>query len=330
MLSRPDTIRSSSRPNAFAVGISLLAGGILYASTNTETSGADPSELAGSGVTALGVALAPVIPAATAHDTAEAAAARSHEANSKTAAGSEERKPAARGRVALLMNMLMLEKARARVASFSGYNVNFHKHERIDGSLQEPQIVAMDVRHKPFSVYMKWKTGDKGRQLLFVPEKNDGKAIVRFGGLKGRLIPPVRIAPDGSRAMAESRYPITKAGLLPVIDAVIQYRKEDIEKRAGLECTMFDDEVVDGRKVYSFKVTYPSQSVSKKYRVAYSYLDQETLIPIRLCNYTWATDADDLTPEELDEQTLIEDYAFTELEVSGQPQLAELFSKKKL
>ncbi|MFK7818357.1 MAG: DUF1571 domain-containing protein, partial [Planctomycetaceae bacterium] len=241
------------------------------------------------------------------------------------------RQPVSRGRVALLTNMLMLEKARSQVAGFSGYSVNFHKHERIDGEMQDPQVVSMDVRHKPFSVYMKWrKGGDRGRQLLFVPERNEGLAIVRLGGLKGRLLPPLRIEPDGSRAMAESRYPITQAGILPLIDAVIAYRKEDIESRTGVECLMFDDEEIEGRKVYSFKVTYPSSEVSSKYRIAYSYLDQETLVPIRLPNFAWACDTDDLTPEELDEQTLIEDYAFSGLEVTAQPQLAELFKKKKL
>jgi hypothetical protein len=329
MLSRPDTNHSSSRSNTLALGISLLAGSILYASTNPETSGADPSELVGYGSTSLAVKLAPVIHSTTSHDTAEAAAAKGKEAAQKPDSQSV-RKPVAQGRIALLMNTLMLEKARTRVASFSGYKVMFHKHERIDGTLQDPQTISMDIRHKPFSVYMKWKTGDKGRQLLFVPEKHDGKAIVRFGGIKGRLIPPVKIDPDGSRAMAESRYPITKAGILPVIDAVIAYRKEDIAKRTGLICTMYDDEIVNDRKVYSFRIEYPSNAVSKEYRVAVSYLDQETLMPVRLCNYTWAVDAEDLTPEELDEQTLIEDYAFTDLEVSAPTQLTELFTRKKL
>lgn len=328
MLSRPDTNHSSFRSNTLALGISLLAGGILYASTNPETSGADPSELIGSGSTPLAVKLAPVIRSTAQHDTAEAAAAKSKEAARN--GGEKVRKPVAQGRIALLMNTLMLEKARTRVASFSGYKVMFHKHERIDGTLQDPQTIAMDIRHKPFSVYMKWKTGDKGRQLLFVPEQNNGKAIVRFGGIKGRLIPPVKIDPDGSRAMSESRYPITKAGMLPVIDAVIAYRKDDLAKRTGLVCTMYDDEVVNDRKVYSFRIEYPSNAVSEQYRVAVSYLDQETLLPVRLCNYTWAVDVEDLTPEELDEQTLIEDYAFTDLEVSAPTQLTELFTSKKL
>ena len=316
MRSRPETT-SSCRPNAAALGISLMAAGVLYAGTNTQTARNSTSQ-----------ALDPVV--------CEVNPVASNETDSETTtkAPSKEdtgNRPVAHGRVALLTNMLMLEKARARVASFSGYSVNFHKHERIDGEMQDAQVVSMDVRHKPFSVYMKWKQGgDRGRQLLFVPERADGKALVKLGGFKGRLLPPMKIEPDGSRAMAESRYPITKAGILPLIDALVDYRKQDIEERNGVECLMYDNEEINGRKVFTFKVTYPSPEVSSKYRLAYSYLDQETMIPIRLKNYSWARDTEGLSIAELNEQTLVEDYGFSELEVTESVKLAELFKNKKL
>jgi hypothetical protein len=300
-----------------------MAAGVLYAGTNNEPVGDDPSELVGNSASEFQLTMAISTPVAKTPKSNSDATEKSPE--------TLERQPVSRGRVALLTNMLMLEKARSQVAAVSGYSVNFHKHERIDGEMQDPQVVAMDVRHKPFSVYMKWrKGGDRGRQLLFVPERNDGLAMVRLGGLKGRLLPPLRIEPDGAKAMAESRYPITQAGILPLIDAVIAYRKEDIESRTGVDCLMFDDEEIDGKKVYSFKVTYPNCEVSEKYRVTYSYLDQATLIPVRLRNFSWACDAEELNQEELDEQTLIEDYAFSGLEITAQMQLAELFKKKKL
>ena len=319
MRSRPETT-SSRRPNAMALGISMMAAGVLYAGTNTQTSGANRP-------TSMDPVVCEMNPVQTIQQVTHVEAS---DANAEAMIAPANR-PVAHGRAALLTNMLMLEKARARVASFSGYSVNFHKHERIDGEMQDPQVVSMDVRHKPFSVYMKWKKGgDRGRQLLFVPSRTDGKALVKLGGFKGRLLPPMKIEPDGSRAMAESRYPITKAGILPLIDALVDYRKEDIEERDGVECLMFDNEEINGRKVYTFKVAYPNQDVSPKYRLAYSYLDQETMIPVRLKNFGWARDVEDLTAEELDEQTLVEDYGFSAMEISESVKLAELFEKKKL
>lgn len=306
MHSRSDSRRSSHRPNALASGISVLALGILYFSSNAETSGADPGELLNSGTTIMGLRLT--------QDELFEGPQQPSDANADATPG--QRVPKATGKVALLMHLLMLEKARNHVSSFYGYTVDFTKQERIEGELMEPQSISIDIRHKPYSVYMKWKNFDKGRQLLYVPHENDGNAIVRLGGLKGRFIPPVQMEPDSSRIMRESRYPVSKAGILPVVEAMIACRKDDVEKREGVTAVMFDNDVIEGRKVFTFVVQYPNRETSKLYRRTMTYLDQKTMLPIRLCNYTWGEDVDDLTPRELDEATLIEDYAFSNLRVA--------------
>ncbi len=304
---RSDSCSSSHRPNALASGISLLAIGILSVSSNTETAGADPSDLLGRGITSMGLQLTqepfegPQLPTDTEADLAKPA----------------QRTPKATGKVALLMNLLMLEKARNHVGSFYGYSVDFLKQERIEGELKEPQSIRMDIRHKPFSVYMKWNNFDKGRQLLYVPHENGGNAVVRLGGIKGRIIPPVKVEPDSDRIMRESRYPVSKAGMLPVIEAMIACRKDDVEKRQGLKAEMYDDELIDGRKVFTFVVFYPNREISKVYRRTTTYLDQKTMLPVRLRNHTWGEDVTDLNPTELDEATLIEDYAFSNLRVTN-------------
>lgn len=322
MPSRSEPCRSS-RPNVVASGISVLAISILYFSSNTETVGADPGELLGTGVASMGARLAPRF---------EGPLNSSTDKGQTERQSATERTPKATGKVALLMNVLMLEKARSQVSAYYGYTVDFHKQERIEGELQEPQAISMDIRHKPFSVYMKWKNYDKGRQLLYVPHENEGRAMVRLGGFKGRLIPPVKVEPDSARILKESRYPLTKAGMLPVIEAMLSYRKDDVEKRQGVEAEMYDDEMIDGRRVFTFVVSYPNREVSEEYRRAITYLDQKTMLPIRLCNYTWAEDSEGLTPDELDDATLIEDYAFSNLRVAN-VQVGEAdtrFKNKKL
>lgn len=320
---RSDNSRCSRRPNALAVCISLMAIGILYAANNPETA-ANSGDLIGPNTAAIGLTLTSTLKSPDANPESGGDTDESSEA-----AASDGPQVSLSGRMALLMHVLMLEKARDRVASFSGYSVNFHKHERIDGSMQKPQTIAMEVRHSPFSVYMKWRTGDRGRQLLYKPEAQDGYAMVKLGGLKGRLLPAIRIKPDGSKAMAESRYPITKAGILPLIDTMLDYRRDDL-KRSGVQCDMLEHQDYNGTDCFCFVIRYPSAQVSKLYRTSIAYLDSESLIPLRIRNYTWAADSEGLLPEELDEQTLIEDYAFSDLQVKPDQICAEVFRNKKL
>ena len=52
----------------------------------------------------------------------------------------------------------------------------YEREERIDGEMKEPQQMELKLRHAPFSVYMKWLNGDKGRELLYTANENDGGA----------------------------------------------------------------------------------------------------------------------------------------------------------
>ncbi len=234
------------------------------------------------------------------------------------------------GRTALLMQILMLEKARDNISKFSGYHVNFHKQERINGRLNDPQLIEMDIRHEPFSVYMNWKTAYKGQQVLFVPSENDGKAVVRLGGFKGRLLGPVRVKPDGPQAMADSRYPLTKAGILPVIDLILEHRQTDLKQMESVDCEMTEHEMMHGRRCFKYSVRYASKAACELYRESIVYIDETTLVPVRITNYTWARDAEDLTVDEFKELTLIEDYAFSDLKVRSKKVALETFKNRKL
>ena len=110
---------------------------------------------------------------------------------------------------ALLLELLLLERGQLRFADIPTYTATFHKRERIDGELQDLEVTRIKVRHEPFSVYMKWIVGDKGQELLYVDGENDDKILVKLGGLKGRLLPAVKVDPYGSQAKSQSRHPIT-------------------------------------------------------------------------------------------------------------------------
>ena len=50
--------------------------------------------------------------------------------------------------------------------------------------------------------------------------------LVKLGGVKGRMVPALKLDPNGAMAMKESRYPITTIGVKQMTEEIIQYRKE--------------------------------------------------------------------------------------------------------
>ena len=74
----------------------------------------------------------------------------------------------------------------------------------------------MKVRHEPFSVYMHFDEPHAGREVIFVEGRNNNNLLVHEAGFAS-LIGTLELEPTGSQAMAENRYPITKAGIQKMI-----------------------------------------------------------------------------------------------------------------
>lgn len=211
---------------------------------------------------------------------------------------------------------LMLQDGARYMENMKDYTVSFHKEERINGDLQEPQTIDMKVQHSPhFAVYMKWRNGERGRQLLYSDEYEDGCMVVKFGGFK-RLLPALKLDPTSTLAMAESRHPATQAGVLGMIRQILKYREEDLKRGTGVSCVRLPDQEFDQTKCYVFLLKYDSADVCDVYRKSILMLDAEHHIPLMVRNFTWAADSTNLSEEELDKKTLIEDYSFTGLNLS--------------
>lgn len=213
--------------------------------------------------------------------------------------------------------VLLLQDGARYMKNLTDYTVNFHRQERIDGDMKEQQSIAMKVQHSPnFSVYMNWQTGDRGRQVLFSDCYEDGCMVVKFGGIK-RFLPAVRIDPLCSLAKAESRYPITEAGVLGMIEQILKHRQEDLRRGHGVSCVRLTDDEFDGHQCYRFLLTYDDPKFNAVYRKSILLVDSRRHIPLMVRNFTWATDSENLSEKELDEATLIENYSFTRLDMSS-------------
>ena len=222
-------------------------------------------------------------------------------------------------RVAMLMNMVLLEQGRRRLAETPDYTCTFYKQERIGAELTDGQSIELKVRQKPFSVYMKWLSGDKGREVIYVDGVDDNRMTVHAGGWKARFLPAIKLDPEGSLALSEARHPVTMVGLAKLCDEIISRRKGEIERHDPVRCRLLENETANDRPCYCFISTYLDRKRSEEYRKSVQYIDKESLLPVCVKNYGWTdtkpTCADD---KALDEATLIEHYAYSELQLNQQ------------
>jgi hypothetical protein len=215
--------------------------------------------------------------------------------------------------------LLMLQDGARFIGNVDAYSVVFNKRERLNGDLGDAQTIEMKVRHAPsFGVYMKWKNGDTGRQLLYSDEYEDKKMVVKLGGIKGRLLKGIKLDPTSSEAMAEARYPCTEAGLLGMIRQVIAHRENDLKHGQGVTCLRLENRMCDERDCYCFMYEYESPAFNPMYRKSFIMIDTRYHIPLQVINYTWLTETEGLSAAEIDEQSLVEDYSFSRIDFGRQ------------
>ncbi|VAX42318.1 hypothetical protein MNBD_PLANCTO02-1999 [hydrothermal vent metagenome] len=224
------------------------------------------------------------------------------------------------GASALRVNLLMLEKGHARLSKVPDYTATFFRHERIRGKMGTPQLMQLKMRHAPFSIYLKWLTGADGQEVLYIENENDGKMIVHPGGWKGNLVSSVNLDPSGSKAMQDSRNPITEAGLLKLMEILIDNRKRDLKNDIGSLSTMLDNQVVDDHDCFCFVIEYSDADrkklpVDNPYRKSVIYIDKELLFPIHIQNYTWLTE-EQQHAKNVDEMTLVERYSYKDIQLN--------------
>ena len=208
---------------------------------------------------------------------------------------------------AIKFSLLLLKDGGRFIDNIDHYRVTFDKRERIKGDIGETQTMDLKVRHHPtFSVYMKWKSGDTGRQLLYNDEYDDKQMMVKLGGLKGRILPALKLDPLGSEAQAGARYPVTEAGLAGMIRQMIVHRENDLNHGHGVICSRLANQTFDERECYCFRYEYSAPEFNTLYRKSIVLMDTRYHVPLQVTNYTWSDNAEGMTPEQLDEMTMID------------------------
>ncbi|QDT31537.1 DUF1571 domain-containing protein [Thalassoglobus polymorphus] len=228
---------------------------------------------------------------------------------------------------ALKMTSTLLRKGTKSFTKVTDYTASLYRQERLNGVLGTGQTIEMKLKHEPFSLYMKWLSGDeKGQQAIYVEDQNDGKLLVQPGGIKGRLTGVLKLDPEGSLAMAQSRHPATQAGLVELAKTILKFQEEDLKRGTGFQCELVDNQTFDDRPCYIFTCVYDSEEINSVYRKSVIYVDKELSMPVCVKNFCWAKDAN---PETIDDETLLEFYAYSGLELYKQLEVADFDAKNR-
>lgn len=294
---------SSRNRNLSAILLAFLGVSALYFNFNPTPAGADPDELDQN------VNLSALMNSGNLLDS-------SAESGGQTQSDGDAQQSLS-GRRALTFNLLLLEKGYQFLQKMPDYTATVFLQERVNGNLQDPQVVNLKMRHEPLSVYMKWLVGDKGRELLYVDGTNEGDLLVKVGGIKGKLLPPLKLNPVGDIAMREARHPATEIGMLELARQLIENREQDLRHESGVHCKMLEDRTFDERDCYCFLVWFDSQDISPVYRKSLLLVDKEWCVPVVIQNYSWPV-TDEIETAKLDEETLIEHYRYSSINFNQQ------------
>ena len=192
-----------------------------------------------------------------------------------------------------------LELARQALSKFQrevdDYTATLIKRERIAGSLGQEMTMAIKVRTRrmegdklvrPLHVYLKvldpWLA--RGREVVWIENRNEGKLIAHEGGLKNLI--RVSLSPTDTLAMLGNKYPITEIGLAKLMEKLIE--KGERDRRAGpCEVTITPGAEVANRQCLLIEVKHPDPDPRFDFHIAQIYLDEERRIPLRYVAYLW-------------------------------------------
>lgn len=286
--------KSTACRNVFAGAVFVTALGILQLNFDPLPVGLDPAEAA--------IDVSRFAQVGTPVQTAE---------NSGASSSAENTVPVG-DRELVQHNVERLERAVTFLEGIPDYTATFFKRELVNGAMSDGQVVHLKLRHEPFSVYMKWIVGDKGRELLYVDGENDNHMLVKVGGMKGRLLPCVKLDPAGSMAMNEARHPVTQVGLLNMCKRMLKHRREELgAAKLQVKCKFVPNQQVDGVSCDCYVFDFDTPEVCSPYRRSVQYVEKQHSIPVCIMNYAWNDGA-----AEVDESALIEHYSYSDLKLN--------------
>jgi outer membrane lipoprotein-sorting protein len=155
----------------------------------------------------------------------------------------------------------------------------YEKEERAVSN-GELQTIRLSFR-KPFDVRMEW-LDDKGaadQTAVYRQGANGGKVLARQKGLMGSLVGTMRLDPNESLALEDSRHPVTEVGLGKIVE-----RAQAAAMNPQIASRFDGEETLDGRPADRFEFTSGDAAVMdlSGARKAIVWVDRDLKLPVKL------------------------------------------------
>ena len=162
----------------------------------------------------------------------------------------------------------------------------YQKEERAISN-GEKQTIRLSFR-KPLDVRLEWldDQGKVDQTAVYRQGFNDGKVLARQSSLLGALAGKLRLDPNESLALSDSRHPITEVGLGKIIESAL---KDAANPRISSSFT--GEETLEGRPSYKFEFTATGNEAVgglEAARKALIWVDREWKLPVKLELYDGA------------------------------------------
>jgi hypothetical protein len=176
----------------------------------------------------------------------------------------------------------------AELEAIQDYSAQIVKRERIDGELKEYDYCFAKIRHKPFSVYLRFEApaNVKGQEVIWIEGQNDGNMKAHTVGLRDAIVGTVSLNPHGRLAMNGQRYPLTEIGILNLTKRLVEVGEHDA-KYGECEVKFYEGAKINGRLCTCMQFVHPVPRREFRFHVARVFVDNELNIPVRYEGYSW-------------------------------------------
>jgi len=168
------------------------------------------------------------------------------------------------------------------------YTARFIKQDRnVKGVLQQQEEMAIkvmtrlrgDTETAPFRIYLKFLSPENvaGREVIYCEDKLDGKMGVHEVGLLG--LKKLFLDPHGLLAMRDQRHSITSAGMVHLIEDLIEEAQPDLDNPNVSIVTVPDFELAGNEyELIQIHCSEPRGTGEEDYSLAEVVIDRERML----------------------------------------------------
>jgi len=196
-------------------------------------------------------------------------------------------------------------EALKKVEKLDGYQGTFFKREVVGRSLISHKM-QIKVRHKPFSVYLKFVEPHTGREVIYVEGQNEGKLVAHEAGLITSLVGSMELVPTDSVAMRENRHPITDAGIANAMRTLIQQWEKE-SKFGEIDVKYYRDAKIGDVTCRIIETSHPTPRKQFDNHKTRLWVDTKTGLPVRFQKYGFPRVKSGESP-------IIEEYTYVDLQ----------------